>query len=56
MNDDSTRQSVLLWDLLDKQVIARFGQPYADFDGGALLLETSDPHSLLVDRLCALPG
>jgi predicted N-acetyltransferase YhbS len=43
MDDDSTRQSVLFSDLLDKPVIAKFDQEHASSDGGAILLQARRP-------------
>jgi len=42
MDDDSTGQSVLFSDLLDKPVIAKFDQEHASSDGGAILLQACD--------------
>ena len=42
MDDDSTRQSVLFSDLLDKPVIVKFDQEHASSDGGAVLLQACD--------------
>jgi Transposase DDE domain group 1 len=42
MDDDSTRQSVLFSDLLDKPLIAKFDQEHASSDGGAILLQACD--------------
>ncbi len=42
MNDDSTRQSVLFSDLGDRPVVAKFDQPHASSDGGAILLHACD--------------
>ena len=51
MNDDSTRQSVLFSDLLDKPVIAKFDQEHASSDGGAILLQACDRRLGLTDAL-----
>ena len=51
MNDDSTRQSVLFSDLLDKTVIAKFDQEHASSDGGAILLQACDRRLGLTDAL-----
>jgi hypothetical protein len=42
MNDDTTRQSVLFSDLLDKPVVVKFDQQHASSDGGAVLLQACD--------------
>lgn len=42
MNDDNTRQSVLFSDLGDKPVVAKFDQPHASSEGGAILLQACD--------------
>lgn len=42
MDDDTTRQSVLSSDLLDKPVVVKLDQPHASSDGGAVLLEAYD--------------
>lgn len=39
MGNDTTRQSVLFPELFDKVVVARFDQPQASSDGGAILLK-----------------
>ena len=39
---DSTTQSVLFPDLLDRPLVARFDRPHASSDGGALLLKAAD--------------
>jgi len=39
MDNDTTRQSVLFADLMDKVVVAKFDQPRASSDGGAILLK-----------------
>ena len=51
MNDDSTRQSVLFSDLLDKPVIAKFDQEHASSDGGAILLQACDRRLGLTEAL-----
>lgn len=42
MANDTSRQSVLFSDLADKVVVARFDQPQASSDGGAVLLKGCD--------------
>jgi hypothetical protein len=42
MANDTSRQSVLFDDLVDKVVVAHFDQPDASSDGGALLLKACD--------------
>jgi hypothetical protein len=42
MIDDSTRQSVLFSDLGDRPVVAKFDQPHASSEGGAILLQACD--------------
>ncbi len=42
MIDNSTRQSVLFADLSDKPLVAKFDQPHASSDGGAILLQACD--------------
>ncbi len=42
MRDDSTRQSVLFSDFGDRAVVAKFDQPHASSDGGAILLQACD--------------
>jgi len=44
MDDDSTRQTVLFSDLPGKPVVAKFDQPHASSDGGAILLQACDRH------------
>lgn len=44
MDDDSTRQTVLFSDLAGKPVVAKFDQPHASSDGGAILLQACDRH------------
>jgi hypothetical protein len=51
MVDDSTRQSVLFSDLLDRPVIAKFDQQHASSDGGAVLLQACDRRLGLTDAL-----
>ena len=51
MDDDSTRQSVLFSDLLDKPVIAKFDQEHASSDGGAILLQSCDRRLGLTEAL-----
>lgn len=41
MANDTIRQSVLFDELADKVVVARFDQPQASSDGGAVLLAVS---------------
>ena len=42
MSNDTSKQSVLFDDLADKVVVARFDQPQASSDGGAVLLKGCD--------------
>ena len=42
MTDVTTRQSVLFSDLGNKPVVARFDQPHASSEGGAILLQACD--------------
>lgn len=51
MNDDSTRQSVLFADLLDRPVVAKFDQEHASSDGGAILLQACDRRLGLTEAL-----
>jgi hypothetical protein len=51
MDDDSTRQSVLFSDLLDKSVVVKFDQQHASSDGGAVLLQACDRQLGLTDAL-----
>lgn len=51
MIDDSTRQSVLFSDLLDRPVVAKFDQPHASSDGGAILLQACDRRLGLTEAL-----
>ena len=51
MDDDSTRQSVLFSDLLDRPVIAKFDQEHASSDGGAILLQACDRRLGLTEGL-----
>lgn len=51
MDDDSTRQSVLFSDLLDKPLIAKFDQEHASSDGGAILLQACDRRLGLTEAL-----
>jgi hypothetical protein len=51
MEDDSTGQSVLFSDLLDKPIIAKFDQEHASSDGGAILLQVCDRRLGLTDAL-----
>jgi Transposase DDE domain group 1 len=50
---DNTRQSVLFKELVDKSVVARFDQPQASSDGGAILLKACDQKLRLTERLTA---
>jgi hypothetical protein len=49
----TTQQSVLLPDLFGKPVFARFDEPHASSDGGAVLLKAADRRLGLIDRLTA---
>lgn len=51
MPEDSTRQSVLFPDLFKKPIVARFDQPHASSDGGAILLKACDERLGLTERL-----
>jgi hypothetical protein len=51
MSNDSTKQSVLFNDLLDKPVHARFDQPDSSSDGGAILLKACDKRLGLIDAM-----
>ena len=42
MSDDTTRQSVLFSDLSARVVVAKFDQPHASSDAGAVLLQACD--------------
>lgn len=53
MANDTSRQSVLFSDLADKLVVARFDQPQASSDGGALLLKGCDQALGLTAALAA---
>ncbi len=53
MNNDTTRQSVLFSDLLDKPLVVKFDQPQASSDGGAMLLKAADARLQLSERLSA---
>lgn len=53
MNDDTTRQSVLFSDLLDRPLVAKFDQPHGSSDGGAILLKAADARLGLSERLAA---
>jgi hypothetical protein len=49
--DDTTRQSVIFNDLFGKPVVARFDQPDASSDGGAVLLKACDVRLNLTQAL-----
>ena len=51
MIDDTTRQSVLFSDLLDRPVVAKFDQPHASSEGGAILLQACDRRLGLTEAL-----
>jgi hypothetical protein len=51
MHDDTTRQPVLFSDLFDKPLLAKFDQPHASSDGGAILLKAADARLGLSERL-----
>lgn len=51
MPDDTTRQSVIFNDLFGKPVVARFDQPDASSDGGAVLLKACDVRLNLTQAL-----
>lgn len=51
MRDDSTRQSVLFSDLGHRPVVAKFDQPHASSDGGAILLQACDRRLGLTEAL-----
>ena len=53
MEDNTTRQSVLFSDLFDKPLVAKFDQPHASSDGGAILLKAADRRLGLSERLAA---
>ncbi len=53
MANDTSRQSVLFSDLADKVVVARFDQPQASSDGGAVLLKGCDQALGLTAALAA---
>lgn len=53
MANDTSRQSVLFSDLADKIVVARFDQPRASSDGGAVLLKGCDEALGLTAALAA---
>lgn len=53
MANDTSRQSVLFSDLADKVVVARFDQPQASSDGGAVLLKGCDQSLGLTAALAA---
>lgn len=53
MGNDTTRQSVLFPELFDKVVVARFDQPQASSDGGAILLKACDQALGLTAALAA---
>ena len=50
MNSDTIPQTVLFPDLFDKPLIARFDQPQASSDGGAVLLKAAEERYGLIDR------
>ena len=49
MNSDTIPQTVLFPDLFDKPLIARFDQPQASSDGGAVLLKAAEARYGLID-------
>lgn len=51
MGDDTTRQSVLFSDLSDRVVVAKFDQPHASSDAGAVLLQACDQRLGLTQAL-----
>jgi hypothetical protein len=53
VEDVTTEQSVLFPDLFGKLVVAKFDQPHASSDGGAILLKAADRRLGLTDRLAA---
>lgn len=53
MGNDTTKQSVLFPDLFDKLAVARFDQPQASSDGGAILLKACDRALGLTTALAA---
>ena len=53
MSNDTTQQSVLFKDLLDKPLHARFDQSDSSSDGGAILLKAADERLGLSESLAA---
>ena len=51
MSNGTTRQSVVFKDLFGKSVVARFDQPDASSDGGAVLLKACDERLGLTEAL-----
>lgn len=53
MNDSTITQTVLFPDVADRPLIAKFDQPHASSDGGAILLKAADRQLGLVAALSA---
>jgi hypothetical protein len=58
VSDDITRQTVLFPNLFRRPVVAKFDQPHASSDGGAILLKACDARLGLTERLahCIVDG
>ena len=53
MNEHTTTHCVLFPELFDKPLVAKFDQPHASSDGGAVLLKAADGKLRLTERLVA---